>query len=189
MYNRFSVFTRLFSFFSVVSRGPQKVEEACEMYCRAANMFKMAKNWSGEFCFLKIPNLSVSTHLRRCGIGCFFPPFFCSVNAKCSTLWRSHKLKWWNDVHKLGCKLKAECPVCVHDIFFSLFVCFQLLEMHFARPQVSTCSCRTNMTAPPVSSTQGTLSRSLTQMVRDDGLGSNLTSVSIAAFRHALKSG
>uniref|UniRef100_A0AAQ4PQI0 N-ethylmaleimide-sensitive factor attachment protein, beta b n=1 Tax=Gasterosteus aculeatus aculeatus TaxID=481459 RepID=A0AAQ4PQI0_GASAC len=26
--------------------GPQKVEEACEMYCRAANMFKMAKNWS-----------------------------------------------------------------------------------------------------------------------------------------------
>ncbi|XP_077443284.1 N-ethylmaleimide-sensitive factor attachment protein, beta b [Stigmatopora argus] len=24
-----------------------KVEEACEMYCRAANMFKMAKNWSG----------------------------------------------------------------------------------------------------------------------------------------------
>ncbi|XP_074471531.1 N-ethylmaleimide-sensitive factor attachment protein, beta b [Sebastes fasciatus] len=33
--------------------GPQKVEEACEMYCRAANMFKMAKNWSaagGAFC-------------------------------------------------------------------------------------------------------------------------------------------
>lgn len=29
------------------SRGPHKVEEACEMYCRAANMFKMAKNWSG----------------------------------------------------------------------------------------------------------------------------------------------
>uniref|UniRef100_A0A667ZJT6 NSF attachment protein beta n=1 Tax=Myripristis murdjan TaxID=586833 RepID=A0A667ZJT6_9TELE len=27
--------------------GPHKVEEACEMYCRAANMFKMAKNWSG----------------------------------------------------------------------------------------------------------------------------------------------
>ncbi|XP_071378332.1 N-ethylmaleimide-sensitive factor attachment protein, beta b isoform X3 [Centroberyx affinis] len=26
--------------------GPHKVEEACEMYCRAANMFKMAKNWS-----------------------------------------------------------------------------------------------------------------------------------------------
>lgn len=33
--------------------GPHKVEEACEMYCRAANMFKMAKNWSaagGAFC-------------------------------------------------------------------------------------------------------------------------------------------
>ncbi|XP_039454703.1 N-ethylmaleimide-sensitive factor attachment protein, beta b isoform X2 [Oreochromis aureus] len=27
--------------------GHHKVEEACEMYCRAANMFKMAKNWSG----------------------------------------------------------------------------------------------------------------------------------------------
>uniref|UniRef100_A0A8C5I295 Beta-soluble NSF attachment protein-like n=1 Tax=Gouania willdenowi TaxID=441366 RepID=A0A8C5I295_GOUWI len=26
--------------------GNHKVEEACEMYCRAANMFKMAKNWS-----------------------------------------------------------------------------------------------------------------------------------------------
>uniref|UniRef100_A0A673BEG4 Beta-soluble NSF attachment protein-like n=1 Tax=Sphaeramia orbicularis TaxID=375764 RepID=A0A673BEG4_9TELE len=33
--------------------GHHKVEEACEMYCRAANMFKMAKNWSaagGAFC-------------------------------------------------------------------------------------------------------------------------------------------
>uniref|UniRef100_A0A4W3GT12 N-ethylmaleimide-sensitive factor attachment protein, alpha b n=1 Tax=Callorhinchus milii TaxID=7868 RepID=A0A4W3GT12_CALMI len=27
-------------------RGSSKVEEACEMYCRAGNMFKMAKNWS-----------------------------------------------------------------------------------------------------------------------------------------------
>lgn len=32
-------------------RGPHKVEEACEMYCRAANMFKMAKNWTGALCF------------------------------------------------------------------------------------------------------------------------------------------
>lgn len=29
------------------SSGNHKVEEACEMYARAANMFKMAKNWSG----------------------------------------------------------------------------------------------------------------------------------------------
>uniref|UniRef100_A0A3P9PR54 NSF attachment protein beta n=1 Tax=Poecilia reticulata TaxID=8081 RepID=A0A3P9PR54_POERE len=29
--------------------GHHKVEEACEMYCRAANMFKMAKNWSGKW--------------------------------------------------------------------------------------------------------------------------------------------
>ncbi|XP_012682189.1 N-ethylmaleimide-sensitive factor attachment protein, beta b [Clupea harengus] len=26
--------------------GNHKIEEACEMYCRAANMFKMAKNWN-----------------------------------------------------------------------------------------------------------------------------------------------
>ncbi|ERE47665.1 beta-soluble NSF attachment protein, partial [Cricetulus griseus] len=26
--------------------GSSKIEEACEMYARAANMFKMAKNWS-----------------------------------------------------------------------------------------------------------------------------------------------
>uniref|UniRef100_A0A8K9WZN7 N-ethylmaleimide-sensitive factor attachment protein, beta b n=1 Tax=Oncorhynchus mykiss TaxID=8022 RepID=A0A8K9WZN7_ONCMY len=32
-------------YFSLYS-GPHKVEEACEMYCRAANMFKMAKNWN-----------------------------------------------------------------------------------------------------------------------------------------------
>ncbi|XP_029352017.1 N-ethylmaleimide-sensitive factor attachment protein, beta b isoform X2 [Echeneis naucrates] len=29
--------------------GHHKVEEACDMYCRAANMFKMVKNWSGAF--------------------------------------------------------------------------------------------------------------------------------------------
>lgn len=31
------------------SRGNTRVEEACEMYTRAANMFKIAKNWSGEY--------------------------------------------------------------------------------------------------------------------------------------------
>uniref|UniRef100_A0A3P8V8Q1 Uncharacterized protein n=1 Tax=Cynoglossus semilaevis TaxID=244447 RepID=A0A3P8V8Q1_CYNSE len=30
----------------VCYRGNHKVEDACEMYARAANMFKMAKNWS-----------------------------------------------------------------------------------------------------------------------------------------------
>lgn len=42
--------------------GPQKVEEACEMYCRAANMFKMAKNWSGatRCLLLKDMNHSIS---------------------------------------------------------------------------------------------------------------------------------
>ena len=30
-------------------RGNTRIEEACEMYTRAANMFKMAKNWSGMY--------------------------------------------------------------------------------------------------------------------------------------------
>lgn len=29
-------------------RGSSKLEEACDMYVRAANMFKMAKNWCGK---------------------------------------------------------------------------------------------------------------------------------------------
>uniref|UniRef100_A0A8C0JI29 NSF attachment protein alpha n=1 Tax=Canis lupus dingo TaxID=286419 RepID=A0A8C0JI29_CANLU len=37
------VFHLLFSSFP---RGSSKIEEACEIYTRAANMFKMAKNWS-----------------------------------------------------------------------------------------------------------------------------------------------
>uniref|UniRef100_A0A3P8YC44 N-ethylmaleimide-sensitive factor attachment protein, beta b n=1 Tax=Esox lucius TaxID=8010 RepID=A0A3P8YC44_ESOLU len=36
------------SFLGGMFGGPHKVEEACEMYCRAANMFKMAKNWTGK---------------------------------------------------------------------------------------------------------------------------------------------
>uniref|UniRef100_A0A6I8PJ49 NSF attachment protein alpha n=1 Tax=Ornithorhynchus anatinus TaxID=9258 RepID=A0A6I8PJ49_ORNAN len=34
------------SFFSGLFGGSSKMEEACETYARAANMFKMAKNWS-----------------------------------------------------------------------------------------------------------------------------------------------
>lgn len=29
-------------------RGSSKMEEACDIYVRAANMFKMAKNWCGK---------------------------------------------------------------------------------------------------------------------------------------------
>lgn len=29
-------------------RGSSKMEEACDMYVRAANMYKMAKNWCGK---------------------------------------------------------------------------------------------------------------------------------------------
>ncbi|KAM8920352.1 beta-soluble NSF attachment protein isoform 1-T1 [Lycaon pictus] len=35
------------SFLRGLFGGNTKIEEACEMYTRAANMFKMAKNWSG----------------------------------------------------------------------------------------------------------------------------------------------
>ncbi|XP_075209739.1 LOW QUALITY PROTEIN: alpha-soluble NSF attachment protein [Chanos chanos] len=35
------------SFFGTLFGSSSKVEEACDMYTRAANMFKMAKNWSG----------------------------------------------------------------------------------------------------------------------------------------------
>ncbi|XP_034383367.1 N-ethylmaleimide-sensitive factor attachment protein, beta b isoform X2 [Cyclopterus lumpus] len=49
---------------------------------------------------------------------------------------------------------------------FSSFLCLQLLEVRSARPLVSTCSCRTNMTAPPASSMREMLSRSLTPMGR-----------------------
>ena len=31
------------------SRGSSRIEEACDIYARAANMFKMAKNWSGTY--------------------------------------------------------------------------------------------------------------------------------------------
>uniref|UniRef100_A0A3P8Z207 Uncharacterized protein n=1 Tax=Esox lucius TaxID=8010 RepID=A0A3P8Z207_ESOLU len=34
------------SFFGALFGGSSKVEEACDMYARAANMYKMAKNWS-----------------------------------------------------------------------------------------------------------------------------------------------
>uniref|UniRef100_A0A3Q2E8V9 Beta-soluble NSF attachment protein n=1 Tax=Cyprinodon variegatus TaxID=28743 RepID=A0A3Q2E8V9_CYPVA len=36
------------SFLGGMFGGNHKVEDACEMYARAANMFKMAKNWSGK---------------------------------------------------------------------------------------------------------------------------------------------
>ncbi len=41
-------------------RGNHKVEDACEMYARAANMFKMAKNWSGR------PHTHTHTHTHTC---------------------------------------------------------------------------------------------------------------------------
>uniref|UniRef100_A0A6I8SKH8 NSF attachment protein beta n=1 Tax=Xenopus tropicalis TaxID=8364 RepID=A0A6I8SKH8_XENTR len=42
------------SFLRGLFGGNTKVEEACEMYARAANMFKMAKNWSGKCLFFLV---------------------------------------------------------------------------------------------------------------------------------------
>uniref|UniRef100_A0A673MRH6 Alpha-soluble NSF attachment protein-like n=1 Tax=Sinocyclocheilus rhinocerous TaxID=307959 RepID=A0A673MRH6_9TELE len=36
------------SFFGSLFGGSSKMEDACDLYGRAANMFKMAKNWSGK---------------------------------------------------------------------------------------------------------------------------------------------
>ncbi|XP_071768611.2 N-ethylmaleimide-sensitive factor attachment protein, alpha b isoform X1 [Centroberyx gerrardi] len=36
------------SFFGALFGGSSKMEEACDMYVRAANMYKMAKNWCGK---------------------------------------------------------------------------------------------------------------------------------------------
>ncbi|KAM8904829.1 N-ethylmaleimide-sensitive factor attachment protein, alpha b isoform 1-T1 [Spinachia spinachia] len=36
------------SFFGAMFGGSSKTEEACDMYVRAANMYKMAKNWCGK---------------------------------------------------------------------------------------------------------------------------------------------
>ncbi|XP_027855317.1 N-ethylmaleimide-sensitive factor attachment protein, alpha b isoform X1 [Xiphophorus couchianus] len=36
------------SFFGSMFGGSSKLEEACDMYVRAANMYKMAKNWCGK---------------------------------------------------------------------------------------------------------------------------------------------
>lgn len=76
-------------------RGHHKVEEACEMYCRAANMFKMAKNWSGVISFplLKISHLSNLTHLRRGGL---CADVFWALNPQSTALVKSAQAKAWN---------------------------------------------------------------------------------------------
>lgn len=63
-------------------RGNHKVEEACEMYARAANMFKMAKNWSG-MCFLVVQELLTSslTILLYCIM--LKRSLLCNTHSKC----------------------------------------------------------------------------------------------------------
>lgn len=43
--------------------GSSKIEEACEIYARAANMFKMAKNWSGMWSLPGMPSIPFPSSL------------------------------------------------------------------------------------------------------------------------------
>lgn len=52
--------------FCLFHRGNHKVEDACEMYARAANMFKMAKNWTGKNIYARVYRPS---SLATCDIG------------------------------------------------------------------------------------------------------------------------
>uniref|UniRef100_A0A8C9RE47 N-ethylmaleimide-sensitive factor attachment protein, alpha b n=1 Tax=Scleropages formosus TaxID=113540 RepID=A0A8C9RE47_SCLFO len=56
------------SFFGTLFGGSSKVEEACDMYARAANMFKMAKNWSGKNIFSLQLNTSHGPRALRSGV-------------------------------------------------------------------------------------------------------------------------
>ncbi|TSR87284.1 Alpha-soluble NSF attachment protein [Bagarius yarrelli] len=52
------------SFFGSLFGGSSKMEDACEMYARAANMFKMAKNWSAAgnaFCQAALLHLQMQS--------------------------------------------------------------------------------------------------------------------------------
>ncbi|XP_060779979.1 N-ethylmaleimide-sensitive factor attachment protein, alpha b [Neoarius graeffei] len=52
------------SFFGSLFGGSSKMEEACDMYGRAANMFKMAKNWSAAgnaFCQAALLHLQIQS--------------------------------------------------------------------------------------------------------------------------------
>lgn len=42
-------------------RGSSKLEEACDLYVRAANSYKMAKNWCGK----RISPNYLKKHLKR----------------------------------------------------------------------------------------------------------------------------
>lgn len=55
--------------------GSSKLEEACDMLVRAANMYKMAKNWCGK--------MIVAFQHNKC-IECLF--LFFSVILKCNNL-------------------------------------------------------------------------------------------------------
>ncbi|OWK15828.1 hypothetical protein Celaphus_00004660 [Cervus elaphus hippelaphus] len=53
-------------------RGSSKIEEACEIYARAANMFKMAKNWSAAgSAFCQAAQLHLQLQSKHDAATCF----------------------------------------------------------------------------------------------------------------------
>nr|XP_020753656.1 alpha-soluble NSF attachment protein [Odocoileus virginianus texanus] len=60
------------SFFSGLFGGSSKIEEACEIYARAANMFKMAKNWSAAgSAFCQAAQLHLQLQSKHDAATCF----------------------------------------------------------------------------------------------------------------------
>lgn len=125
IYTIFTLFTPVF-FILYFSRGPHKVEEACEMYCRAANMFKMAKNWSGAWgcSVLRTSTSSVSAHLTDF--------WFC--NHKVQQLWSCHK---WEK--KLFCNYMLKLQQ-LKNIFviFCLHRCWKCVLQSCTSPYAAT---------------------------------------------------
>lgn len=59
-------------FFGALFGGSSRVEEACEMYTRAANMFKMAKKWSAAGnAFCEAANLHLKSGSRHDAATCY----------------------------------------------------------------------------------------------------------------------
>lgn len=103
------------------------------MYARAANMFKMAKNWSG-----KINTLIAYKH-------CF--PLFYVIR------YRKLLLFAVSDYPSNYAASLSHCQTLFN------FVTFQLQVMPSPRQLFSTCRCRVNMMQPPTSSMLETLSK------------------------------
>uniref|UniRef100_A0A8B9JX27 N-ethylmaleimide-sensitive factor attachment protein, alpha b n=1 Tax=Astyanax mexicanus TaxID=7994 RepID=A0A8B9JX27_ASTMX len=71
------------SFFGSLFGGSSKMEDACDTYSRAANMFKMAKNWSGNVWHALLLKILVN-NIYNAGVFMYsvtFITFFCILAA------------------------------------------------------------------------------------------------------------